>query len=841
MAADIVSAIKDGSFPDSEEILSSDIKTSAIPPLLEQIRLAKDDLRKSVSAISKDQAEDVNGWISQAKKVQQDIVRCKEDYRYIVQEHARIEALRSARQDARSKVSLLQDEISFNETLEQQVVLIANTSASLNKADADIRQAQLTQAAKALPDIETTIQSIQSDQARSLLSQTHRDLVQHLAQELQSVFYSLCSINRTTYAVDLAIYPHLEHDQNVSSFSLADISIALESIGAFDDIRHQFTKRLDSLLLPHFFRHSRSHITGTTTTGHALRLFLSPTVPSALDQVNTIKDLLHFVHENTPAKLQTSLVSHIAAQIIPRLIVHWLDASIPLALDELKDIQLLQNTVQDFATWLRGVGVAEADKLDAWVSDILKTWLNKRRATSLDTVRKSLKIATGSTRQVQRLERQTVVVESSKPDIAPSVDDNWAEDWDEADSQKPGDVVKHPEVTEEDGSDAWGFDADDHESDAQASTNSKSEADDNDADAWGWGDDESVANNTLPNRDTPHNLNGKLYTQPKEQDITLTEEYIITDIPDYILEQIGKDMADSHTLQTFPQSYFNTSTSPAAGMQTLPSLVLAMFRATATDRYTTSTTLSRMNLYNDTLYLAQKLSEHAHNSLSSLQADIDILSKFARQTYTAELTTQRTILHDLLDNAQGFISCTVDPYLTQCETAISSTTDYLRTLHAQWSRVLSPSHLAQSIGNLVSSIMSKMIKDIEDMEDIQESESRKLLQFMQQVSKLEDLFLAPHPTAVMQSQQEEKGEQPSISTIALHAPSYLRFQYLEQILDGSLVDIKYLWTDAGLSLEFSAEEVVDLIEALFAESTHRRSAIQVIKSSSGGARRHKNG
>jgi protein transport protein DSL1/ZW10 len=64
----------------------------------------------------------------------------------------------------------------------------------------------------------------------------------------------------------------------------------------------------------------------------------------------------------------------------------------------------------------------------------------------------------------------------------------------------------------------------------------------------------------------------------------------------------------------------------------------------------------------------------------------------------------------------------------------------------------------------------------------------------------------------------------------IYVPSWLRFQYLANILESSLVDIKYLWKESELRMEFTADEVVDLIRALFAETRQRRDAIAEIRS-----------
>jgi protein transport protein DSL1/ZW10 len=63
----------------------------------------------------------------------------------------------------------------------------------------------------------------------------------------------------------------------------------------------------------------------------------------------------------------------------------------------------------------------------------------------------------------------------------------------------------------------------------------------------------------------------------------------------------------------------------------------------------------------------------------------------------------------------------------------------------------------------------------------------------------------------------------------IYCPNWLKFQYLAEIMDSSLIDIKYLWSEGELSLEFAADEVEGLIEALFAESQMRRQAIQEIR------------
>ena len=119
----------------------------------------------------------------------------------------------------------------------------------------------------------------------------------------------------------------------------------------------------------------------------------------------------------------------------------------------------------------------------------------------------------------------------------------------------------------------------------------------------------------------------------------------------------------------------------------------------------------------------------------------------------------------------------------------------------------------------------KVIVDIEDMSDISEAESQRLTAFRNRIAALESLFIPEiSPSAAA------RGEAPILLT-AFYTPNWLKF-HLTNILERSLEGIKFLWTEGELRLEFRMEELVDLIEALFADSEHRRKAIGDIRKGS---------
>ena len=279
---------------------------------------------------------------------------------------------------------------------------------------------------------------------------------------------------------------------------------------------------------------------------------------------------------------------------------------------------------------------------------------------------------------------------------------------------------------------------------------------------------------------------------------------------------------------------------PAAkGLYLLPGLLLSIFRAISPTFYSSEIS-GNMFLYNDCLYLSEKLKSYIKHhkaqgldssSLKTLsQSDIPDLEAFGKRAYGKDMESKRTTVSDLLDGAQGFSNCTQEPFASQCDLAVNSVVDYLRQVDNEWSPVLSRSALLQSIGSLLTTITNKIIIDIEDMGDISEPESQRLVSFCKSITSLEDLF-SPQPRRHDQPHDDDGGDEQEIPLTAAYTRTWLKFQYLSNILESSLVDIKYLWTEGELSIEFTVDEVVDLIEALFADSDHRRRAITEIRRS----------
>jgi centromere/kinetochore protein ZW10 len=602
---------------------------------------------------------------------------------------------------------------------------------------------------------------------------------------------------------------------------------AFERLGALDVATKAICKNIDRVILHPITSHglNKNAISIRVDNG---RLDISH-APDQKDVRNVLESLflvLDYLRMNLPKSIEASIASTIAPDLVSTLVAEWLSPCVPLELADIPELEVLQTRVSKLANNLSTSGWPGTQDLLDWVELAPRMWLTRRRMASLDRVRTALTLNRGPTRQVERIERQ-VVSDQDAVFATEGEENDWNTGWNDDDETG---VQRTDAQPEEDDVSAWDFDADEepdqHRTTGQTDAASDGQDDDS-AEAWGWDEDSPKKNTESTSATSKPNMkkiprNGANGDMPQGREVTLKESYTITDIPDQILDIVSKDVQEATNVKD-PKFSALRSVSPSSGLLALPTFVLAMFRATAPSYYTSKLSNGNMHLYNDCMYIAEKLRDASSApELARIRSDCDSFEKFAKTAYGREMDVQRTILADLLDGAQGFTSCTQFPYSKQCEDAVSSVIDRIRQVYNEWSPILSHSALLQSVGSLLSKVIDKMIRDVEDMEDITEPESQRLASFCTQISDLSDLFVPA---------DQPPSEVEAVPLTAVYVSNWLRFQYMANILESSLVDIKYLWTEGELSLEFSAEEVIDMIRALFAESPNRRNAIADIRRS----------
>lgn len=764
--------------------------------------------------------------------------------------------------DAASKVNLLNGEVAFNQSLGTVLERLQAIQRTLNLAQRASLDDRLLEAVDLLGQVEEDLASLwvsRSTRIAGVLGAKLADLREHVIEKLTKCWKDFVHVDpaRSSIAIKqnsqstLLLCNSLPFTKYCpgSSTNMTSLVDAMTKMHLFDDIVQQLFKDIESIILtPRFQVDVSGTVCSLVVDDHHISTSGSSSDLSAQALFSDIDSIIDFLRSQLPSPIVEPLASLLMPRLVSRLISTWLASAVPEELDGLEDFEDTMSLVQHFSVKLDACKWPGKRELRDWTQSIPDIWLRKRQEISLDRVRSLLSQGFGTVETVERVETQRL---SRNGEIfaGNAGGDDWDAGWSDEEPTSPKEKAgpsganAAAQVEDEEDVSAWGLNEEKEDTNEQESEENPGAAAD-EAEAWGWNDEnEGEESHKLPKskKSSPRKpkSNGVPdVTRKAGREVTLTETYNITSLPREILAIIMQVVSDAERLET--TDYADSPiTAAAPNLLSLPGLILAMYRASASSSYLRLPS-GPMFLYNDSIWLAERLQGlGSHQTTASgkqiqsrtaynLKLDTHILAleTFGKRAYAKEMESQRTIITDLLDGAQGFTNCTEHPFKQECDIAVASTVDRLRDLNKEWKAVLSHSALLQSLGSLLSTVTNKVIVDIEDMPDISEPESQQLTTYSNRIAALEDLFL---PTAHSSPAGHNDGQDTHIPLTALYTPHWLKFQYLVNILESSLVDIKYLWTEGELGLEFDTQELVDLIVALFADSPHRRNAIAEIK------------
>ncbi|KAI4935649.1 uncharacterized protein J4E92_002940 [Alternaria infectoria] len=828
-----------GAFPQDQDVASATVPSSALPKLLEVVAKAREETKDEVRQLSREAAPDVDGWIAQARKLQDDIKRSQETAKDIVKQAEAGKENTARVQDAASKVSLLHTEIAYNESLARAVEQLRDISTLLDSAQNAAVHGHVMHAIQTLEDADGAFQGLglfTTTRAVGVLKNKEEQLKKAIVETVTETWNGLIAVDNTNHKISL--------HQSIEREAIVDINTTVEALtklGLLDSFVTRLSRDLDKIIIA-----PRLAI-GTDRVVSAFNI--QEDVIQRAGTVNdgavkaTLEDM-HLLAEYLSTRLPPSIAVPLSSKIVPiiasRLISNLLLPAVPLSTDGIPHFQESLSYVLGFVEYLDELGWSGQSRLAEWVDKSAEIWLAKQKEDAIARVQTMFPKKVQEKKTVERVETQ-VISKGDALHAGNEQEDDWAADWDEE-----GDVAEEKKETiEEEDMSAWGEDDDVIGDEPKEQEAKEKPADAEDADDWGadWDDEADTKPTTTP-KPAAHateqsNTNGKPASQkqPAHQEVTLRETYTVTAIPDAIMEIILQVIAEVDTLNS-PELVKSAIAPASGGLYAIPSLLLAMYRATAVMHYSKDIA-SNMLIYNDCQRLSDRLrlflQEQAERDKSStlpqhlrpskrlqplIESDIKTIDGFGKRAYGREMESQRQIIRDHLEDAQGFQGCTNVPFATVCDDAIATTIDRIGDVKRQWQNVLSHSALHQSLGSLVSAALTKFINDVEDMSDIAEDESRKLHGYCVSLATLSQHF------------QTEDGNGETRDMAGIYTPNWFKFQYLSEILDSSLADIKYFWTDGELKLEMEAEEVIGLIEALFAPSDHRRRAIAEIRRTS---------
>jgi centromere/kinetochore protein ZW10 len=797
-----------------------------------------------VRKISREAATDVDGWIAQARKLQDDIKRSQDTAKEIVQQAEGGKANTARVQDAASKVSLLHTEIAYNASLARVVEQLRDISTVLDSAQEAAVRGNVIHALERLEDVDGAFKNLgqfESTRAVGVLRTKEDQLKKAIVETVTESWNGLIHVDSTNNKISLK--ETIEREARVDITTVVE---ALSKLNLLDSFIHRFSRDLDRVIISSRLALGTDKVVSAfEINGDDIQLKGDVDDGSIKATLADMQTIAEYLSTRLPPSVAVPLSSKLVPAIANRLINQYLLPAVPTSTSGVHDFQDSLSYVLGLVEFFDELGWSGQNRLTEWVDKSAEIWLAKQKEAAIARVQTLFPKRVQEKKSVERVETQFI----SKGDALHAgheADDDWGADWDEEETANEG--TDKIEVAEEEDMSAWGEEDDEATEDIKpqgaAHAETERSADNEDADDWGadWGDetDAKPAPGQTPTKpkETPKTNGRSGITKPsKEQEVTLRETYTVTAIPDSIMEIIMQVIVDVETLNS--PNLVKSAIAPASGgLYMIPSLLLAMYRATAAMHYSKDVA-GNMLIYNDCqrlsdrlrLFLVEQAEKDAASTLPQhlqasvrlkpkLEADIKSIDGFGKRAYGREMEAQRQIIKDHLEDAQGFQGCTNIPFATVCDDAIATTIDRIGDVKRQWQNVLSHSALMQSLGSLVSTALTKFINDVEDMSDIAEEESKKLHSYCVSLITLGQHFQTTDDTG-------EVREMASIYT-----PNWFKFEYLREILDSSLADIRYFWTDGGLKLELEGEEVVGLIEALFAPSDHRRRAIAEIRRTS---------
>ncbi|KAL2760459.1 hypothetical protein ACRALDRAFT_1038588 [Sodiomyces alcalophilus JCM 7366] len=847
----IVSFALEGHFPD-EDVSSFSLATADLSLAVEALAKAKTELESEIHTINEETKDEVTSWVVHTKTLQEDIFQSKRLADNIELESESPEVTGKAIQDAEEHIEFLQRETAYSRQLHEALSGIHKVNGLLNEVEQAMNERRVLDALQSLEGFWTELDAIpinkKSCRITRLLDVRAFELKSAVHDVFDHVWNALVHVDGEAGRV--AIYNNREDEQ----MTLSEAVIGLEAYKEVEDRMVRLWGDIDKAIVAPRMDPKSTQFLSFQINENVLEK--KGTAGNSINELfEDLTAIVGFLARRLPPDLLVYLGPIMMGGILPRLIDVWLASAIPVSLKHMGEFHAVIQSAKSFCDTLEERGLSGFTELKEWVGNAPSIWLAKRTETALDAVRSQFYQGLGEAKQVERVEKQMVSRSEGKElasqAVATQADDDWGAAWgaddsmDESDEPQVSAPSKAPEVSEtapadDDGVDAWGWGDDDEPTveakDEAAQQGDKAGLDDDDdaAEAWGWGDEEEEEGQQVSQsaKDAGKEASSGAKAPSVEEEyreMVLKETYHISSMPDPVLELIMTILEDGAAL-TQPSNELKPVASAATDLFALPTSVLAMFRAVSAHYYAAENG-GNMFLYNDATYLAERLTElteawHSRNDLprrakTMLQIDDDIktMRSFANRTYINEIGLQKTVIRDLLGGEQSIIQ------QHDAEVSVDSAVTRVRSMATTWETILARSVWYQAIGALVDGLSAKMITDVMDAPSIGQDEAYKMAQLIARATELDDLFL-PSRAWGRQRQAEAADEVPMT---AQYAGTWLRLKYLSEVLQSNLNEVRYLWFESELSLYFSAEEVVDLIEASFELNARTKDTIRQIK------------
>jgi protein transport protein DSL1/ZW10 len=785
----------------------------------------------------------VRSWVNNATSLQADIQRTKALANDIVKQANAPVASGKALQDAESRAEFLVRELRYNGQVREALRGIKQIGQTLDQAETARDERRILDALRLLESAWNQMDALAVSKSCKAIR-----LLDIRAFELKTGVHSvLDGVWNALVHVDLELGSFTVNGSLPDEFmTLADAVVGLRAYKELDKKMELLWHQLDaSIIAPRMSANADSLSTLSIQDGALKRAGTADRSTQAL--LTDLEVVFRYLAQELPSDLVDSLTSVLMPDLTARLISVWLEPAVPSSLQNMDDFQGIIANVKAFCDTLHSLNVSRTEDLLEWAQHAPRVWLTKCKENALDTVRLTLANGLGTPKEVERIERQMVSRSEGNALTANTTavqaeSHDWDAEWsDEEVGQSNGTSKQtmennpaHDAVADGADADAWGW-GEDEESTAEVQQNSRDQDgdvamdDEDDTEAWGWGgeNDADQQQRTSEGSITGHRTEQGKQGEGGTRELVLKESYNVSSLPEPLLTLLAAIVEDGAAL-TKDDHANSPVAAAAAGLFSLPTLVLAMFRAVSPYYYSLDLGGS-MFLYNDATYLADRLASFASSwkergdlnsrakTMLRIDHDVKALQGFAGRAYSNEMNVQKTILRDLLGGEQNVVQ------QEEAKSSVDAAVARVRSMAVTWESILAKSAWYQAVGSLVDTVASKFISDVMDMTAIGQDEAYSIAKLIATVTELDDLFLPSR------SGHNQGGPGPDmVPTTAQYATSWLRLKYLSEILQSNLRDVRYLWVESELSLYFSMEEVIDLINMSFEDNPRTREVIREI-------------
>ncbi|KAG6004383.1 hypothetical protein E4U21_001103 [Claviceps maximensis] len=853
----IVNFSLEGKFPDDFSSLPL-VSEIDLQPTIEALEVAKANLEKEVHTINEETKDDVSSWAQNAKALQEDIIRSKAIANDIIRQSEAPDVSGEIIADAEERVQFLLREVQYSQQIQTVLAKIRSLDGLLNQVETAKNDRQVLEALRLLEQSWNALDEVGvSKTCRIIKLLDHRAFA--LKSSIHDVFDQLWK-ELIHFSVDdgkLTIRDSLP----AGGMTLPEAVIALKSYKETDERLEQMWRNLNGAIVSQRMDKTKQTSCGVKVNGDELAVS-GESESSVESLLSDLQVILAFVSQKVPGELLGGLGGFIMEDLIPRLIQQWLNPAVPSSLNEIPRFESIMQSARAFCSALETSGYNGFEELKEWVSKAHMTWLGRCRETALDTIRTKLSQGIGAPKLVERVEKHMVTFsegnELATTGAGASADTNdWGAAWDDAwddneykndakETQDAADADRPATPNDDDGTDAWGWGDDDGntgdaseradvpektetpviEREVKEEEKEEEEEEDAGADAWGWGDEDATIEPEQAKLSSPKTQKKTRTGLEEKKELVFTEKYRVSSMPEPVLNMITSTLEDGATLIKEKDKY-QLIASTAPGLFSLPTLVLALFRAISPYYYSLAVG-GNMYLYNDAMYMAEQLAKFSEawkeredltpraKTMLRLDNDIKTLQNFANRSYGNEMTMQRTVLQDLLGSSQSIIQ------QDDAADAIEAGTAHIRSMANTWEGILPRSVWSQAIGSLVDALAHRIVTDVLDMSSIGQDEAYRIAHLIATTTTLEDLFLPSKLGGTAPIRNE-------VPTTEQYAPIWPRLKYLSEILQSDLNGIRTLWCEQKLSYYFTTQEVVDLIHASFEDNPRTRHMVKEIE------------